>query len=211
MKTQLAITALLAFALTGGKAAEIKTTDGKTFQGAVFRVVPATVQFRTIQGIMTFPLESLTPESQSQVLGKKSDAEKIVERNSMLDRAAELLKNGDSTELDRQKKIVALQDKLIASLRFRLGEGPEPGKESSQVPAIVVEKLKSNAARVHPNDPSTQVYVVKEHMAAYLKLREIPDSPIKRKAAIDHPDDYSTQLYVVETESKAQSELSGIH
>jgi len=210
------IARLFAFLLIPGciYAAEMKTVDGATVEGEVVRIVPATVEIKTQYGTSAIPLASLTPSSQTQALGKLSDAEKISKMKGALDEASELLKKFDPEEVGRLRHINELQEKLIENLKGQLGrlegKGSEPVSMSTGVPDNVVAALKSDAASKHPGDPSTQLYVVRKNIAAYLKLLEIPDSPAKRKAAQDHPYDFSTQLYVVTSASKAQSELSGV-
>ena len=66
--------------------------------------------------------------------------------------------------------------------------------------------LKGTRGRDHPWDYSTQLYVVREQLAAYNQIKKYPCPRevsmsdffgIREMAARDHPDDYATQLFVI--------------
>lgn len=75
---------------------------------------------------------------------------------------------------------------------------------ANNIPADIVDRIKSDAAASHPGDYSTQLYVVEKQKAAYNELAtatfkgcENVLDEIMQKAEESHPYDFSTQLYVV--------------
>jgi len=92
-----------------------------------------------------------------------------------------------------------------------------PGELKAQVDVMKTEvptrfecmmkEIKAN----HPNDKSTQLYVLKKQVSAYWDIREA-DYPkeILYAALTDHPCDFSTANYVVKKQIKAESELSNL-
>ena len=71
----------------------------------------------------------------------------------------------------------------------------------------MMKEIKSD----HPNDKSTQLYVLKQQVTAYWDIREA-DYPneILYAALTDHPCDFSTANYVVKQQIEADSVLSNL-
>lgn len=86
----------------------------------------------------------------------------------------------------------------------------EPGKAAA--PADVCERIKIQAAKTHPADYSTQLFVIDQQIVAYKELQERERRPsipadvferIKENAGKDHPWDYSTQRFVLDQQLAA--------
>lgn len=83
------------------------------------------------------------------------------------------------------------------------------------VPSSVLQRIKSMAAEAHPNDFSTQKYVVDEQVEAYKKLSLARNDGLPRpifgelleRAAREHEFDYSTQLYVLSEQIDSYKKL----
>lgn len=89
---------------------------------------------------------------------------------------------------------------------------PDPNIDISEVRKAILNRLKVE----HPNDYSTQEYLLNEQMDALRKLQEpskewqsLPEyKNIYSEIAKNHPEDYSTQLYLLEEQIKALLRLS---
>ena len=87
----------------------------------------------------------------------------------------------------------------------------------AQVPADVVDRIMQKAAENHPDDYSTQEYVVKVQTKSFLELATLAatmksrrEKAILRKALSNHPDDYSTQVYVIKEQLKSLERLNAL-
>ena len=83
-----------------------------------------------------------------------------------------------------------------------------------QVPETVSRQIRANAASEHPNDYSTQEYVIKDQSNSYLLVQKLAASltgqggrKIVENARRDHPNDYSTQAYVIKSQVAAAERL----
>lgn len=80
----------------------------------------------------------------------------------------------------------------------------------------VLSKVKEAAARDHPNDFSTQKYIINKQLESWDKLKRykptgVPEdvvNPIMEAAWKDHPFDFSVQLYIVEKQVAAWKDLN---
>ena len=83
-------------------------------------------------------------------------------------------------------------------------------------PQEVLDKIKKAAEKDHPNDFSTQKYVIGKQIKCFEKLKrykpiDIPEDvihAIMKTAWKDHPFDFSTQLYIVEKQVADWKELN---
>ena len=89
-----------------------------------------------------------------------------------------------------------------------------------KVPDDILEGIKARAAKRHPDDYSTRLYVIEKEKKAYQDLvtlrppKAVPKTVVNRviqKTSKRHPDDYSTRLYVIEKQFKAYVELKHFH
>jgi len=78
-----------------------------------------------------------------------------------------------------------------------------------------ISKIREKAAQDHPNDFSTQKFVIKNQLEAFEKIKKykplgIPESIVNtiiEAARRDHPNDFSTQLFIIENQVKDWKEL----
>ncbi len=103
----------------------------------------------------------------------------------------------------------------VCALAFAIT--PNPCLYGQEIPADVLTRIMSNAAVDHPNDYSTQEYVVQQQTAAYAELASIAsqmkgleEQNILGKALRDYPDNYSTAVYVVKNELASLRRLSAL-
>lgn len=74
------------------------------------------------------------------------------------------------------------------------------------IPAAIVKRIEAKAAKSHPDNYSTQLYLIEREKEAYLELQTlsppqgVPKTVFKQVSADakkSHPDNYSTQRYVI--------------
>lgn len=123
------------------------------------------------------------------------------------------------TDLD---KLVQQIEPYLAHFPIASGEDSEasllPTVEPADVPRSVLATIRAEASRQHPDDYSTQSYVIEEQIKSYGRIAVIsaPKVPkamlakIKSEATRQHPDDYSTQLYVIEDQITSFGKLEQI-
>ena len=87
----------------------------------------------------------------------------------------------------------------------------------AQVPADVIKAIMADASADHPEDYSTQEYVLKQQTKSYLevlaltkRLSSREGQAVIRKAAQDHPSDYSTQAYVIRGQIESLKRLTAL-
>lgn len=88
-------------------------------------------------------------------------------------------------------------------------------RNQSTIPAEVMQTIRAVATRDHPDDYSTQKYIIEDQCESFLAIKNLsaPDIPahvlttVCERAAIEHPDDYSTQKYIIEDQLEAYRNL----
>lgn len=86
----------------------------------------------------------------------------------------------------------------------------------SELDGNIKSEIKTLAEKEHPNDYSTQLYVVNEAVTSYKELLDLQSQckdkgmfeNVARSAHEDHGADYSTVLYVVKDQLDAHKQLS---
>jgi HJR/Mrr/RecB family endonuclease len=146
----------------------------------------------------------------------------VVDRNTLADWILAFQSSGSIAPQASRSSIPLV---LTASPLLKDQDDPSPSMTASfshspptalaQIPPEILKAIKSAALRDHPNDFSTQIFVVENQRESYQKLcqlivqnvpMEILDK-IKKDTEYNHPSDYSTQLFVIKAQIEAYQKL----
>lgn len=188
-------------------AEDLEMADGTKMPGTPGRIIPVQVEITLLSGTSLVPLEKFSPAQQRKILGRLPDALLIDDLTRRLAAAGNSATRVQELENALAVAVRLAQDKeeYIGHLEDQLGiERTISTKPGDEMPGVILDKVKAQAAAAHPGKPDVQLSVIKDHIKYWKKLQFIDAPELRYQASKTHPYDFITQYFVVKEALDAQ-------